>query len=526
MCKVQVLPLGSLVLLRNYREQLPQPGTENLHTSELNPLSKTNSQTPQTPAAMGEDSSHADQSSNSSSILVNPGQYQAQQDNADLLVPSFSPSSTHSSPTGTLSRLGMKTPGSPGPGGPVSPTAKDQVSAITVVALLDKLVNMMETVQGNQQRMEQRQADLEGAVRGVQGDVTRLSKHHTSTSNSVSKLLERSRKVNASMKEVRERLDQQATHVKRLEANHGHLLKRNHFKVIIFQEDNEIPSTVFMKDSTKTPQVNQLDDDTSKAPTPSIAGTDINHSHEEGLHTISLTSDEDDVGGLQEEDEALEGESAMADICLAAAPASYERSRADRLKRSSLKKVDSLKKAFSRESIEKKMNKIGTKIVPPASREKIKKSFTPNHPKSPSAKSSSFKVSPMTFNVKKVRGEGETSPQSEGGLPSDHAHVEIPPLGSIDGDLPLAEVHITEEHGVDTEKEKVGPLSPVSVKEEPTVNGEEGSVECGLTTYHLTEQNGDTGEKEKEKEPVVQESPAEVKAPVPEAAGATVEPAS
>jgi hypothetical protein len=182
---------------------------------------------------MGEDSSHAERSSNNSSILVNPQQYQAQQDNMDLLVSSFSPSPAPSSPTNTLSRLGLKTPGSLGPGSPTSPTARDQVSAITVVALLDKLVNMLEAVQENQQRMELRQADLEGAVRGVQGDVTRLSKNHTSTSNSVNKLLEH--KVNTHMKEVRERLDKQASQVKRLEANHGHLLKRNHFKVLIFQ---------------------------------------------------------------------------------------------------------------------------------------------------------------------------------------------------------------------------------------------------------------------------------------------------
>uniref|UniRef100_A0A8C5WVY3 Uncharacterized protein n=1 Tax=Laticauda laticaudata TaxID=8630 RepID=A0A8C5WVY3_LATLA len=89
-----------------------------------------------------------------------------------------------------------------------------------------------------------------------------------------------------------------------------------------------------------------------------------------------------------------------------------EESRAEKIKRSSLKKVDSLKKAFSRQNIEKKMNKISTKIVSPERREKIKKSFTPNHQKSSSSKSSSFKVSPLTFNVKKVR-DGDTSIEVE-----------------------------------------------------------------------------------------------------------------
>lgn len=183
---------------------------------------------------MEEDAPRAECSSVSGSTHTIP---QQQPDNAEVLVPSFSRSSAPSSPTptGTLSRLGFKSPTSPGAAAPGSPVDRGQVSAITVVALLDKLVNMLEAVQDNQQRMEQRQAELEGAVRGVQGDVTRLSKTHVSTSNSVNKLLERSRKVSGHLKEVRERLDKQAVQVKKLEANHNHLLKRNHFKVLIFQ---------------------------------------------------------------------------------------------------------------------------------------------------------------------------------------------------------------------------------------------------------------------------------------------------
>ena len=108
-----------------------------------------------------------------------------------------------------------------------------------MVALLDKLVAMIEAVQENQRRMEKRQAELEGVVRGVQGDVARLAKTHTTTSNSVAKLLERSRKTGGYVKEVRERLERQGNQVKRLEANHAHLLKRNHFKVLIFQVRGE-----------------------------------------------------------------------------------------------------------------------------------------------------------------------------------------------------------------------------------------------------------------------------------------------
>ncbi|MEQ2189210.1 hypothetical protein GOODEAATRI_022892 [Goodea atripinnis] len=157
---------------------------------------------------------------------------QLQPENTELHIsPSSAPCSP--TPTGTLNRLGLRSPSSPTATSP--PSAPGQVSAITVVALLDKLVNMMEAVQENQQRMEQRQSDLEGAVRVVQGDVTRLSKAHLGTANSVNKLLERSRKVNSNVKEVKERLDRQAVQVKKLEANHNHLLKRNNFKVLIFQ---------------------------------------------------------------------------------------------------------------------------------------------------------------------------------------------------------------------------------------------------------------------------------------------------
>ncbi|KAM3607173.1 uncharacterized protein V6R79_002770 [Siganus canaliculatus] len=444
---------------------------------------------------MEEDAPHAEPSS----AVPQPQQQQQQpsppESTAELLIPSFTPSSAPSSPTptGTLSRLGFKSPTSPGAVAPGSPVDRGQVSAITVVALLDKLVNMMEAVQENQQRMEQRQSDLEGAVRVVQGDVTRLSKTHLSTSNSVNKLLERSRKVSGHLKDVRERLDKQGVQVKKLEANHSHLLKRNHFKVLIFQEDNEIPSSVFVKDSLTTPLPSQYDAESTR-PTPSVAGSiDGSRAHEEGLQTISLSSDDDD--GLTphpEMDEFLEGDD------VAGTSRGFER-RADKFKRSSLKKVDSLKKAFSRHSIEKKMNQITTKIVPPEKREKIMKSLTPNHPKSPTAKSSSFKVSNMTFNVKKVRdGEG---PTQDTGSPVEEAHVEIPPLGSLDGEIPLAEVHTQEGDS----EEQLSPSTPESLKADLAINGKAPTIECEINGERcaglaIPENDEDVGEEEDEGE--------------------------
>ncbi len=183
---------------------------------------------------MGEDAVQAERSSMAST-----------HENQELMVPS--PSPTQSSPTHSLLQLGTAAtnapsgePSSPGPlaSGTLprdgaSPTG--QVNAITVLTLLDKLVNMLDTVQENQHKMEMRQVEIEGAVRGIQNDMIKLSKSHTSTSNTVSKLMEKSRKVSVHMKEVKDKMDKQAVQVKKLEANHVQLIKRNNFKVLIFQ---------------------------------------------------------------------------------------------------------------------------------------------------------------------------------------------------------------------------------------------------------------------------------------------------
>lgn len=261
-----------------------------------------------------------------------------------------------------------------------------QVNAVTVLTLLDKLVNMLDTVQDNQHKMEQRQISLEGSVKGIQNDLSKLSKYQASTSNTVSKLLEKSRKVSAHTRAVKERMDRQCAQVKRLENNHAQLLRRNHFKVLIFQEENEIPASVFVKEPAAGPA--EVKEEVA----------DENKSLEETLHTVDLSSDDE----LPHDEEALEE----------SAEEKMEESRAEKIKRSSLRKVDSLKKAFSRQNIEKKMNKLGTKIVSVERREKIKKSLTSNHQKISSGKSSPFRVSPLTFGRKKVR-DGESPAENE-----------------------------------------------------------------------------------------------------------------
>ncbi|KAM9305570.1 caveolae-associated protein 2 [Gastrophryne carolinensis] len=265
-------------------------------------------------------------------------------------------------------------------------TFKDgnQVNAITVLTLLNKLENMLDSVQENQNKMEKRQIDIENSVKVIQNEINKFWKNHTSTSNTVSQLLKKSRKVSVNMKDIKDRMDKQNEQVKKLESNHDQLLKRNNFKVLIFQEENEIPANLFVKESPFIPCIAVCNEETS----------DPNKSQKETMHTIDLSS-EDEVGHEDYGNDHSSDEK-------------FEPTRAAKMKRSSLKKVDSLKKAFSRQNIEKKMSKIGTKIVSPERREKIKKSFTPSHNK-PNV--SSIKI-PIGFSVKKTH-DGETCVGSE-----------------------------------------------------------------------------------------------------------------
>ncbi|XP_030310058.1 caveolae-associated protein 2 [Calypte anna] len=278
--------------------------------------------------------------------------------------------------------MGEAAGGSAVPPLPPSEAVGGQVNALTVLALLEKLFSMLEAVEGHQRQMEQRQKGLEGAVRGIQGDLGKLCRNHEATGETVEKLLEKSRKVCAYTRAVRERLERQGDQVRRLEQHHAQLLRRDRFKVLIFQEENEIPASIFAKE-----------------PIPSITEgkeepVDENKALEETLHTVELGSDDEMFNEGDDVDDSAEEKT--------------EETRAEKIKRSSLKKVDSLKKAFSRQNIEKKMNK----IVSPERREKIKKSLTVHHQKSSSSKSSAFKISPLSFNVKKAR-EGESPAEAE-----------------------------------------------------------------------------------------------------------------
>lgn len=280
------------------------------------------------------------------------------------------------------------------------------------------------------------------------------------------------------------------------------------------QEDNEIPAHVVVKDSLRTLQPTPLPsqyDAESTHPTLSVTGSvEAIHTQDEALQTVSLSSDDEINVSLadRQDDNTVEDEAA------GVSPVKMER-RADIFKRNSLKKVDTLKRAFTRQNIEKKMNQISSKIVPPEKREKIKKSFTPNHPKSPTSRSSSFKVSPMTFNVKKVR-DGET-PTPQISQSAEEIRVDIPPLTGLDVEVPSAESH-TPESVVEVVQvqEMVNSSNLESVKAEVSLNGKTSNVECeingdGVAGLAVPEPDEDVGEEEEEekKGKEKQESPVE-----------------
>lgn len=196
--------------------------------------------------------------------------------------------------------------------------------------------------------------------------------------------------------------------------------------VCFLQDEKEIPSSVFVKDPICEAENESL-------------SPDANRSQEEvELHTVQLSSDEDLDEELEDEEEFVE------------VMQPQEKSRAQKIKRSSLKKVDSLKKAFSRENFEKKMNK----IVSVEKREKIKKSLSQKN------KGGSFKI----FHIKKNRegveehSEHETFSEIHADLaPAQEEDVESEELAKekMGGAKEKEEMEEVEKEEVEVEKEEV-----------------------------------------------------------------------
>ncbi|XP_034750733.1 caveolae-associated protein 1 [Etheostoma cragini] len=302
-----------------------------------------------------------------------------------------------------------------GPGG----KSEAQMNGVMVLSLLDKIIGVVDQIQQTQNGLEARQEAMEKSVSTIQGELAKLSKNHTGTSNTVNKMLEKVRKVSVNVKTVRSNLEKQAGQIKKLENNENELLKRRNFKVLIYQDKVKPPKT--SKAKTAETEVEGI----------AVEGLEQIPEGQEGL-PVNLNSDEE-----------VEIEEII------------EESRTKRLQRTTKQQVDNIKKAFSKEKMEKtklktkenlektkqrtrenlektrqktrdnlektkhnlgkKMGKLGTRMTPnlerrakmKSSKEKAKKSLTPDHTIYARSKTTVYRVPPFTFHVKKFREGAE-----------------------------------------------------------------------------------------------------------------------
>ncbi|PWA17762.1 hypothetical protein CCH79_00008262 [Gambusia affinis] len=373
-----------------------------------------------------------------------------------------------------------------------------QMNGVMVLSLLDKIIGVVDKIQQTQNGLEARQEAMEKSVSTIQGELAKLSKNHVDTANTVNKMLDKVRKVSVNVKTVRSNLEKQAGQIKKLESNEHELLKRRNFKVLIYQTGcqrfyNEVFSITYQivardgvvqlgrGDQVKTPKE-------SKPRTTEIAESKA----VEGLEQIP----EDGQEGVKENlnsDEEIEVEEII------------EESRSKRLQRTTKQQVDNIKKAFSKEkmektklktkenlektkqrtrenlektrqktrdnlektkhNLEKKINKFGTRMTPnlerrakmKSSKDKFKKSLTPDHTEFARSKTTVYRVPPFTFHVKKIREgeeevvqntemvevtEGEAQPEGENGL---HVEVEEGEPVNVDGPEMQGLVEIAED---------------------------------------------------------------------------------
>lgn len=110
-----------------------------------------------------------------------------------------------------------------------------QANGVMVLSLLDKIIGAVDQIQQTQSGLEARQQEMERSVTSIQGELTKLAKSHSTTSNSVNKMMEKVRKVSVNVKTVRATLEKQGGQIKKLENNEAELLKRRNFKVMIYQ---------------------------------------------------------------------------------------------------------------------------------------------------------------------------------------------------------------------------------------------------------------------------------------------------
>ncbi|KAL4623369.1 muscle-related coiled-coil protein-like [Arapaima gigas] len=303
------------------------------------------------------------------------------------------------------------------------------ISAMTILSLLERVAGIIDNVQAGQQRMEERQLELENNIKTIQDDVLKLSKDHSTTSSTVEKLMQKARKVSANVKDVRTRVEKQNVRVKKVESTQDELLTRNKFRVVIYQGETEIPSVAV----TKTPK-----------------GA--------GLAGVTVDPDSYDApADLSSDEEYMVVEEA-------------DSSRAARLKKSGMKGIENIKAAFSRENMTKtkdnlgtKINNLGERIVPPEKREKMQQASMRIKQSGDRIKENIAKKAPTkeSFRIK-LKKERTVAEGQEG--------AEGTPDAPAKGSKSSSGVTYTE---VMTETRREGPISEMGA----TRIGEEGKIQ-------------------------------------------------
>ncbi|KAJ7338385.1 hypothetical protein JRQ81_011748, partial [Phrynocephalus forsythii] len=208
---------------------------------------------------------------------------------------------------------------------------EEQDAAFTIVRVLDKVAAIVDSVQASQKRIEERHREMEDAIKTIQIDILKLAQAHGNTSYTVNKLLEKTRKVSARVKDVRAQVEKQSANVQKVEDKQEEMLRKNKFRVVIYQEDVPCPSSLtVVKD--RTPGEN-----------------------------LGVFCPPDDLSSDEEY--------------------YIEESRAARFKKSGIRRINNIKKAFSRENLQKtrqnfgkKVDRLRTRIVTPERRERIRQS--------------------------------------------------------------------------------------------------------------------------------------------------------
>ncbi|KAJ8385593.1 hypothetical protein AAFF_G00184550 [Aldrovandia affinis] len=262
----------------------------------------------------------------------------------------------------------------------VSGVEDEMAHPLNILTLLERVAGIIDEVQVCQQRMEERQLELETSVKTIQAEVLKLAKDHSATSSTVDKLLEKTRKVGANIKDVRVRVEKQNLRVKKVESTQEELLTKNKFRVVIYQGENEIPSVGAVK-------------------APKAAGAEGPAEEPDAIEPPPEPSSDEEYMVVEEADSSTAG----------------------RLKKTGLKRIESIKAAFSRENMTKtkdnlgtKVNRLGERIVTAERREKIRQSGERLKQSGERLRETIVKTVPAKLNLKKERTVAEGQEGAEG----------------------------------------------------------------------------------------------------------------